>query len=115
MILNFYEVRRGSENLDELKVASFKVFEDNNYEFRYLKQIVSEQDKNHPLGTNVRCNGVITYMTIDGNFNPGEYLKYRPAMHVWVQTQACQTCFRKLLTVWQMNLRAVRKFVQQRS
>ena len=42
MILNFYEVRRGSEDLDELKESSFKVFKDNNYEFQYLKQILSE-------------------------------------------------------------------------
>ena len=76
MVLNFYEVRRGSENLDELKASSFKVFEDDNYHFKYIKKTVSESDKNHPQGTNVRCNGVIPYMVIDGYFNPGEFFNF---------------------------------------
>ena len=52
------------------------MFEDDCYEFKYIRQIVSEQDKNHRDGTNVRCNGVIPVMTIYGSFNPGEYLEF---------------------------------------
>ena len=80
LVLNFYEVRRGSENLDKLKVSSFQVFVDKNYVFKYIKKVISESDKNHPGGTNVRCNGVIPFMEIQsGNnimFNPGEYFEF---------------------------------------
>ena len=76
MLLNFYEVRRGVENLDELLADSFKEFEDENFLFKYIKKITSEMDKNHPQGTNVRCNGVIPCMLIDGFFNPMEYFRF---------------------------------------
>ena len=76
LLLNFYEVRRGAENLDELLADSFKEFEDDNFEFKYVKKVLSEQDKNHQQGTNVRCNGVIPSMLIDGFFNPMEYFNF---------------------------------------
>lgn len=57
LVLVFYEVRRGKENLDELKVLAMKVIEDENYIFKYINNVLSETDKNHPGGTIVRCNG----------------------------------------------------------
>ena len=82
LVLVFYEVRRGKENLDDLKASSMKVFEDNNFVFKYLRKVISETDKNHPGGTNVRCNGVIPFLEVDGGWNPGAffefYLKFLP-------------------------------------
>ena len=54
----------------------------------------------------------------EGTWDPEFGAPYRPvcgAVLVWVRTQVRQTCFRKLLTVLQIYLWAVRKFVQQRS
>ena len=65
LVLVFYEVRRGKENLDELKVLAMKVIEDKNYIFKYIKNVLSETDKNHPGGTIVRCNGVIPFMEVN--------------------------------------------------
>ena len=80
LILIFYEVRRGAENLDELKAKVFKVIEDKNFIFKYIKKVMSESDKNHPGGTNVQCNGVIPFLVIENNqnssFNPGEYFQF---------------------------------------
>ena len=80
LVLNFYEVRRGVENLDELKASVFKVIEDQNFVFKYIKKVLSEQDKNHPGGTNVRCNGVIPFMVVEGSdenqFNPGCFFQF---------------------------------------
>ena len=56
-MLVFYEVRRGKENLDELKASPMKVKEDENYVFKYIKNTLSESDKNHQSGTNVRFVG----------------------------------------------------------
>ena len=82
LVLVFYEVRRGKENLDELKASSMKVKEDENFVFKYIKNILSETDKNHPGGTNVRCNGVIPFLEVNGSWNPGLffefYLKFLP-------------------------------------
>ena len=80
LILNFYEVRQGVENLDELKAIVFKVIEDQNLVLKYIKKVVSEADKNHPGGTNVRCNGVIPFMVVENSdeslFNPGEFFQF---------------------------------------
>ena len=80
LVLNFYEVRRGVENLDELKARSFQVIEDQNFVFKYIKKVVSEADKNHSGGTNVRCNGVIPFMEVENTdeekFNPGEFFQF---------------------------------------
>ena len=82
LVLVFYEVRRGKENLDELKALAMKVMEDENYVFKYIKNVLSETDKNHPGGTNVRCYGVIPFMEVNGSWNPGLffefYLKFIP-------------------------------------
>ena len=81
MILVFYEVRRGQENLDELKAADFREVEDEKFDFKYLKKFISEQDKNHRAGTNVQCSGVIPFVNIindedDCFFNPAEYFSF---------------------------------------
>ena len=76
LVLVFYEVCRGKENLDELKAATIKVFEDDNFVFKYVKKVFSETDKNHPGGTNVRCNGVIPFLELDGGWNPGAFFEF---------------------------------------
>ena len=77
LILVFFEVRRGDENLDALKKEHFKIIEDENYQFKYIKKILCEKDKNHKLeGTNVESCGVIPFLVIDNKFNPGQYLQF---------------------------------------
>ena len=39
LILMMYEVRRGVENLDVLEATQFKVFEDDLYDFKYIRSI----------------------------------------------------------------------------
>jgi hypothetical protein len=77
MILTFYDVRRGKENLDQFKVNDFIIVQDKKYSFKYLKKTKSERDKNHRKeGTNVQCSGVIPFVVIGGSFNPGAYFEF---------------------------------------
>lgn len=72
MMLIFFEVRRGKENLDEMKHNVFKVIEDETYEFKYIKKFKSEADKNHPMeGTNTKCSGVLPFINVGNKLNPG--------------------------------------------
>ena len=40
LILMMYEVRRGVENLDVLEATHFKVFDDDLYDFKYIRSII---------------------------------------------------------------------------
>ena len=62
LLLVFYEVRRGKENLHSMKAVDFKETADKQFEFRYIKKYRSEKDKNHKKGTNVASSGVIPYV-----------------------------------------------------
>ena len=82
VVLVFYEVRRGKEGLEDLKLVDFKAVEEKTFEFRFVKKFRSEADKNHgSKGTNVACSGVIPFLDIlldDGVtiFNPGEFFVF---------------------------------------
>ena len=79
LLLVFYEVRRGKENLHSMKAVDFKETADEQFEFRYIKKYRSEKDKNHKKGTNVASSGVIPYAIVEANgniFNPGEFFSF---------------------------------------
>ena len=76
MILETYEVRRGRENMENLEVTDFQVFDDNIYEFRYIRKTISEPEKQNPLGTNPRCAGVIPFIEMANGFNPAEFFEF---------------------------------------
>lgn len=79
VMLVFYEMRRGQENLEYLKLRDFKVMQSSNFDFQFVKKMRSESDKNHNVkGTNIACSGVIPfvdYELADGKtiFNPGRF------------------------------------------
>jgi len=81
-ILIMFEIRRGCENLRDLKKLDFQEVEDDTWNFRCIKKVISEQDKNHKRGTNRSETGIIPFLNITETFNPGvifsEYLKYIP-------------------------------------
>ena len=96
MIVIFYEVRRGQEGLEHLKLLDFQMVEDGTFEFKYLKKFRSETDKNHASrGTNVACSGVIPFVDIildDGItvFNPGEFFAfYRSLVPIGSTKEGC--------------------------
>ena len=69
-----FGVRRGQENMRDLKKADFQILEDHIKDFKYIKQISSEKDKNHKLGTHASLNGCIPYVQF-AKWNPGEYFE----------------------------------------
>ena len=74
-ILVMFEVRRGNEGMEFLEVKHFKVFEDSVWDFKYMRKVVSEVEKNNQLGSNSQCHGVIPDMLIDGVLNPLSYMQ----------------------------------------
>ena len=74
-ILIMFEVRRGSEGIENLEVEHFQVFEDAIFNFRYMRKVVSEAEKNQQLGSNSQCHGVIPDMLIDDVLNPFSYMQ----------------------------------------
>lgn len=74
-ILNMFEVRRGSEGMESLEVQHFKVFKDSVWDFKYMRKVVSEIEKNQQMGSNSRCHGVIPDMLIDDVLNPFSYMQ----------------------------------------
>ena len=74
-ILNMFEVRRGEEGMAFLEVAHFHEFTDEVWDFKYIRKIVSEAEKNNPMGSNTLCHGVIPDMEFPSGFNPLEYFK----------------------------------------
>ena len=79
VILVMFEVRRGNEGMEFLEVKHFKVFEDSVWDFKYMRKVVSEVEKNNQLGSNSQCHGVIPDMLmdmlIDGVLNPLSYMQ----------------------------------------
>ena len=71
-VLVMFKVRRGVENLENLEVSDFKEFKDHLWDFQYIKKVVSETEKNNPMGSNTRCHGVIPDLLIANCFNPFE-------------------------------------------
>lgn len=76
LILMSYEVRRGGEGYKELEVKDFQIFDDGQYDFKYIRKTFGEAEKNNPLGSNKECHGVIPYMELAAGFNPGEYFEW---------------------------------------
>ena len=76
LILMSYEVRRGGEGYEELEVKDFQIFDDGQYDFKYIRKTFGEAEKNNPLGSNKECHGVIPYMELAAGFNPGEYFEW---------------------------------------
>ena len=76
LILTLYEVRRGGEGLEELKKKDFDVIEDRIYDFKYIRKVESEKEKNHKEGSNSSCHGVIPFLDLAEGFNPGEYMEF---------------------------------------
>ena len=76
LILMSYEVRRGGEGYEELEVNDFKIFDDGQYEFKYIRKTFGEAEKNNPLGSNKECHGVIPFMELAAGFNPGEFFEW---------------------------------------
>ena len=80
--LVLFEVRRGAENMNELKKEDFVIYEDPIKKFKYINHIKSERDKNHPDGTNSAMYGVIPFLDFASNYNPGEifsfYMQFLP-------------------------------------
>ena len=82
-----FGARRGGENMRELKKADFLEFEDPIKKFKYIKEVISEKDKNHKYGTSAALNGVIPFVDFSNpssknKWNPGKffsmYLDYLP-------------------------------------
>ena len=69
-----FEVRRGGENMDSMKKSDFAVVEDPVKNFKFVKHIRSEKDKNHEEGTVSALNGCIPFITF-GRFNPGRFFE----------------------------------------
>ena len=82
LILQMFEVRRGNENMEFLETTSFKVFDDNIYDFKYIRKVNPEAEKNNKEGSNSKCHGVIPCIVVADGFNPGEvfqwYLEHLP-------------------------------------
>ena len=82
LILEMFEVRRGSENIEFLQANSFKVFDDDIYDFQYIRKVNPEAEKCNQEGSNTKCHGVIPCVIVAENFNPGEvfrwYLEHLP-------------------------------------
>ena len=72
--VQMFGARRGGENLRELKSRDFQILEDLVKNFKYIKQITSEKDKNHELGTQASLNGCIPYVQFP-LWNPGQFLE----------------------------------------
>ena len=71
-VLVMFEVRRGVENLEHLEAPDFVEFQDQLWDFRYIKKVVPETEKNNPNGSNTKCHGVIPDLLICNGFNPFE-------------------------------------------
>jgi len=69
-VLNMFEMRRGAEGMENLKASDFKEFDDNLYNFKYVRKITPELEKNNQEGSNTKCHGVIPDMVISEVFNP---------------------------------------------
>ena len=52
-----------------------QMFEDSVWDFKYMRKVVSEVEKNNQLGSNSQCHGVIPDMLIDGVLNPLSYMQ----------------------------------------
>ena len=76
ILLVLFECRRGQENIHELKKADFVVFNDSLKEFKYIKHVKTERDKNHAEGTNSSVYGCIPFMEFGCNFNPGKFFEF---------------------------------------
>ena len=73
--LIMFEVRRGGEGIEFLEPDHFKIFEDQVWDFKYMRKVVSEAEKNQPLGSNSQCHGVIPDMLIDNIINPLAFME----------------------------------------
>ena len=71
-VLVMFEVRRGVENLEHLEATDFIEFQDQLWDFQYIKKVVPETEKNNPMGSNTRCHGVIPDLLVANGFNPFE-------------------------------------------
>ena len=76
LVLEMYEVRRGGENMENLKKKYFQIIEDNIYDFKYIRKVVSEKEKNAAGGSNSACHGVIPFLDMSSGYNPGEYMEF---------------------------------------
>ena len=76
LILTLYEVRRGGEGLEELKKKDFNIIEDRIYDFKYIRKMEAEKEKNHKEGSNSACHGVIPYLDLAEGFNPGQFMEF---------------------------------------
>jgi hypothetical protein len=76
LVLESYEVRRGCENIENLLATDFQVFDDDIYEFKYVRKVISEAEKQNPMGSNSRCAGAIPFITLAGEFDPGEWFEW---------------------------------------
>ena len=82
LILQMFEVCRGNENMEFLEATSFKIFEDDIFDFQYIRKVNPEAEKNNQGGSNSKCHGVIPCIVVAETFNPGEvfrwYLEHLP-------------------------------------
>ena len=74
-IHNLFEVRRGGENSRDLRKTHFAIIEDPVKNFKYIKHIRSEQDKNHRTGTQSSLHGCIPFLDFP-LMNPGEIFAF---------------------------------------
>ena len=92
-VLNMFEVRRGKEGLEFLEVGHFHEFEDEIWDFKYIRKIVSEAEKNNPLGSNTLCHGVIPDIQLPSGFNPFSYFKTYLSLLPTQPHRQYQKCF----------------------
>ena len=83
LTLLMYEVRRGAENVWWLETDMFRIIEDDHFDFKYIRKVVPESEKNQQGGSNTKCHGVIPFMELAAGYNPGQffedYMKLLPA------------------------------------
>ena len=70
LVIMMFEVRRGQEGIEYLTIDNFQVFEDDVYEFKYIRKVYAEPEKNNQMGSNTGCHGVIPDIQFTNDFNP---------------------------------------------
>ena len=60
---------------DELTNAIAIDEKDEQFEFNYIRKVVSEAEKNQQGGSNSRCHGVIPFLHLAAGFNPGAFFQ----------------------------------------
>ena len=62
LLFILFEARRGGENLENMKKTDMAILKDPIKDFKFIRHVRSEADKNHALGTDTKNHGCIPFM-----------------------------------------------------